>query len=80
MTHARKFNIGFVGVSTNLAKDFLEKIFDSGMAKLVAVCDKNCDSLKNICEKYTINGYRTYDDLIENEEIDFAIITSPKVV
>lgn len=80
MTEARKFRIGFVGVGTDLARDFLAKIFDSGTTKLIAVCDKNSRSLKQVCEKYVINGYKTYEDLMENEEIDFAIITIPKAV
>lgn len=75
MTHAGKFKIAVVGVSTEPAKEFLPKLFYSRIAKLVAVCDENLESLKDVCEKYVINGYHTYEDLMENEEIDFTITT-----
>lgn len=75
MAHTGKFKVAVVGVSSEKAKQFLPELFHSQITKLVAVCDKDCESLKRACEAYMINGYRTYDDLIENEEIDFAIIT-----
>lgn len=78
MSHAGKFKVAVVGVSTESAKEFLPEIFYSHTTKLVAVCDENSESLKQICEAYMVSGYRTYEDLIENEKIDFAIITVPR--
>lgn len=75
MTHTGKFKVAVVGVSTETAKAFLPEIFYSQATKLVAVCDENFESLRQVCEDYMVSGYRTYEDLIENEEIDFAIIT-----
>lgn len=75
MPHKEKFKIAVVGISTEPAEEFLAEIFDSKSAKLVAVCDENDESLKQICETYVVNGYHTYEDLIENENIDFAVIT-----
>jgi predicted dehydrogenase len=75
MTHVGKFKIAVIGVSTESAKEFLPEIFYSQTTKLVAVCDENCESLKQICEAYMISGYHSYNDLIENEEIDFAVTT-----
>ena len=75
MSHLGKFKVAVVGVSTDSVKEFLPEIFYSRATKLVAVCDGNCESLKKVCEAYMINGYRTYEDLIENEEIDFAIMS-----
>lgn len=75
MTHAGKFKVAMVGISTEAAKEFLPELFYSQITKLVAVCDKDCQALKRTCEMYMVNGYRSYQELIENEEIDFAIIT-----
>jgi predicted dehydrogenase len=75
MAHTRKFKVAVVGVSTEAAEEFLLEISSSRTIKLVAACDEDCESLKKTCEAYVINGYHTYEDLIENEEIDFAIIT-----
>lgn len=80
MSHIGKFKIAVVGVSTESAKEFLPEIFYSRTTRLVAVCDENCEALKQVCESYMINGYCTYADLIENEEIDFAIMTVPQGV
>ena len=78
MTHVGKFKIAVIGVGTGSAKDFLPEIFYSDAMKLVAVCDKEYESLKQVCEKYMVSGYRTYEDLIENEEVDFIIETISK--
>ena len=78
MTHAGKFKVAMVGISTESAKDFLSEIFHLHTTKLVAVCDKNPRSLKEACETYLVSGYHSYEDLIENEKIDFAIITIQK--
>ncbi|HAO65023.1 TPA: hypothetical protein DCQ44_03535 [Candidatus Taylorbacteria bacterium] len=80
MAHAGKIKVALVGVSGALAKRFLPEIFYSQVLKLVAVCDIDGDQLKRTCEAYMVNGYRTYDDLLENEEIDFAIISIKKAV
>lgn len=75
MAHVGKFKVAVVGVSTESAKEYLPEIFYSQTTKLVAVCDENGEVLKQICEAYMVNGYHTYADLIENEDIDFAVIT-----
>jgi len=78
MANAEKFRVAVVGITTEIAQKFLPELFYSPIIRLVAVCDKNCEAMRQICETYLINGYRTYEELIENEEIDFAIITIPK--
>jgi predicted dehydrogenase len=77
MSHTGKFKIAVVGISTESAKEFLPEIFYSHTTKLVAVCDENCESLKQVCEAYMVSGYHSYDDLIENEDIDFTITAIP---
>ena len=78
MTHTGKYKVALVGVKSEKAKAYAMELFYSHLTKLVAVCDADCEALKQTCESFMINGYRKYDDLIENEEIDFAIIAIPK--
>ena len=78
MPHTGKFKVALVGVKSDKAKAYMTELFYSGLTKLVAVCDADSEALKRTCESFMINGYRKYDDLIENEEIDFAIISIPK--
>ena len=78
MKQTGKFKVALVGIATESAKKFLPELFYSQVTKLVAVCDEDSDVLKKICESYMINGYRSYQELMENEEIDFAIITISK--
>ncbi len=80
MPNAGKFKVALVGVGSELAQKFLSELFYSQITKLVAVCDKNPEPLRRACEAFMINGYRTYEDLMENEEIDFAIITIQKAI
>jgi predicted dehydrogenase len=76
MTHLGKFKVAVVGVSSESAKQYLPEIYYSQTTKLVAVCDENPESLKQTCESYMVNGYHSYEDLIENEAIDFVIMTA----
>ena len=75
MPHIGKFKVAVVGVSSESAKAFLPEIFYNHAIKLVAVCDEDSAVLKQTCEAYMINGYCSYDDLIENENLDFVITT-----
>jgi predicted dehydrogenase len=77
MVHTGKFKVALVGVGTESTRTFLTEIYYSQTVKLVAVCDENPETLKQVCESYMVNGYHTYTDLLENEEIDFVVITDP---
>ena len=76
MAQKGKFKVALVGVSTESAKAFLPEIFYNDAIKLVAVCDENSEILKQVCEAYMVNGYHSYEDLIENENLDFVITNS----
>ena len=80
MTNTGKFKVAVVGIGTDRAKKFLPELFYSQFAKLVAVCDPDSKTLKRTCESFMINGYRNYEELLENEEIDFAILTIQKAM
>lgn len=80
MSHAGKFKLAVVGISSDSAKEFLPEVFYSHATKLVAVCDEDNAALKKVCASYMINGYHTYEDLVANEDFDFAVITSPKLM
>lgn len=46
------------------------------ICRLCAVCDIDGDLLNKICSKYHLNGYKSVEDLISNEQFDAAIIAT----
>ena len=49
----------------------------SHLEVLVAVCDTNAERSKEYGEKYSVNHYKSIDDLIRFEEFDAALVVTP---
>ena len=49
----------------------------SHLEVLIAVCDTNAERSKEYGEKYSVNHYKSIDDLIRFEEFDAALVVTP---
>ena len=73
--------VGIVGIGS-IAENYIE-MFSKGLikeAKLSALASRNQDRMKGIIEKYGLSDialFSTLDDMIEGEEVDALIITTP---
>ena len=73
--------VGIVGIGS-IAENYIE-MFSKGLikeAKLSALASRNQDRLNGIIEKYGLSDtalFSTLDEMIEGEEVDALIITTP---
>jgi UDP-N-acetylglucosamine 3-dehydrogenase len=49
----------------------------SQLGVLVAVCDADAERSKEYGEKYSVNHYKSLEDLINSEEFDAAFVVTP---
>ncbi len=53
----------------------------NSLSNLVAICDIDINKAKSLAEKYNINYYSDYNELIKNEKIDsVSIVVPPKEI
>jgi UDP-N-acetyl-2-amino-2-deoxyglucuronate dehydrogenase len=72
----KTWNFGIIGAG--LIADFHAKaIADIPNAKLVACCDTIADKAKKLAAKTGCKAYGSYEELLQNEEIDIVTIATP---
>jgi UDP-N-acetyl-2-amino-2-deoxyglucuronate dehydrogenase len=71
----QQVGVGVVGLGMGLnhARAFAEY----EKAKLVAVCDIRSDLLKRACDEFNVKGYLSYDEMLQDPEIDAVAIVTP---
>ncbi|MCK9474605.1 MAG: Gfo/Idh/MocA family oxidoreductase [Candidatus Muirbacterium halophilum] len=72
----KKFSVGVVGCGRISGKHFeaIEKIDE---LELISVCDIKKDRADKWAEKYSINAYYDYSEMLDNEELDIISICTP---
>jgi len=71
-----KINVAVVGVGA-MGKSHARVYSDIDNVNLVAVCDSNAESAKQIGNKYHANIYADYKEMIRKEKIDAVSICVP---
>ncbi len=71
----KRIGVGVVGLGMGI--NHARAFHDYEKAKLVAVCDIRSDLLKRICDEFTVKGYLSYHDMLQDPEIDAVAIATP---
>ena len=73
----RKIRLGLVGCGRISGKhlEAIEKHSDN--LELIAVCDIDKQKLEEVTNKYSVKGYRKYEELLADKEIDAVVICTP---
>jgi predicted dehydrogenase len=72
----KTWNFGIVGAG--LIADFHARaIGDIPNAKLIACCDKIEDKAKALAEKFKIEAFADYEEMLKNDQIDIVTIATP---
>jgi len=73
----RKIRIAIVGCGRISKNHFGSIEKHAGELELVAVCDIDADVLGAHKTQYQVNGYRSMDEMLRNEELDLVAICTP---
>ena len=71
-----KINIGLVGAG-RIAGHHIRSIRKLKKLKIVSICDLDIDKAKFYGDKYKINIYSHYDEMLKTEKIDLVVIATP---
>ncbi len=63
-----------IGLGRQSCSDHLPAIKDSSKYKLIAVCDKNPQKLKDVSQQYEVPGFESVDELLAKCFPDIAIV------
>jgi len=69
-------NVAVIGTGV-MGKNHARVLSNLENANLVAICDKESDSLKEIADKYRVNSYSDHKEMLSNENIDAVSICVP---
>ncbi len=75
----KKIKIALIGcgrVADHYAKIFQKKV-DKKLFNIIAVCDSNKKNLIKFSNTFKCKGYLNYNDLLNNDLIDLAIVLTP---
>jgi predicted dehydrogenase len=76
MQNTKKLKFAILGCGRISAKH-IDAINEINEAELVAVCDILEDRAKKVAEKANVKYYTSYNDMLENEDIDIVTILTP---
>lgn len=71
-----KLNIAVIGIGV-MGKNHARVYSSLESVNLIAVCDNNEETAKNIAKQYGINYYKDYNELLKKEKIDAVSICVP---
>ena len=71
-----KVNVAVIGTGS-MGKNHARVYSEIGNVDLVAVCDSNEETAKEIANKYNINYYRDYKEMLKKEKIDAVSVCVP---
>ena len=69
--------IGFGIVGLGMGKHHARAIDSAKGARLVAVCDIDEQRLNQVVEQHKVKGYKNYDDMLKDDEIDVINVCVP---
>lgn len=70
-------NVGIVGLQ-HMHPRFYMSLFNSVKeTKVVSVAEGNTNLRKSFCKDFSVKGYRTLDEMLENEQLDMAALFLP---
>jgi len=69
--------IGFGIVGLGMGTHHARAIDSAEGAKLIAVCDIDEDRLNKTSEAHKVKGYKSYDDMLKDDEIDVINVCTP---
>jgi len=72
----KKIKFGLIGCG-RISKQHLNSIQFLPEAKLVAVCDIKEDRAKNVAQRYGVDWYKNYKELLQRPDIDIVSICTP---
>ena len=75
MTQEREIRFGVVGLG--MGASHCRAIESAKGAKLIAACDIDEERLNKAVEQYGIKGYKDYDDMLKDDEIDVINVCVP---
>ena len=74
---AQEREIGFGVVGLGMGRNHCRAIDSAKGAKLIAACDVDEERLDKVVEGYKIKGYKNYDDMLKDDEIDVINVCTP---
>lgn len=78
MKNNDKLRVGVIGLGHQSFEDHIPAVLASRDVELVAVCDVDDEKLEQFSNQNTgIGVYKKYNDLLNNEKLDFVIIAVP---
>lgn len=73
----RKIRLGLVGCGRISGKHLEAIESHADNLQLAAVCDIDKQKLEDVTSKYSVRGYRKYEELLADKEIDAVVICTP---
>lgn len=71
-----KYKVGIIGCG-GIFPRHIEAIEANSNFELVSVCDIQKSLVKSLGKRYKVSSYTNYKDMIQNEDINFAVIATP---
>lgn len=75
-TDQKKYGIGIVGCG-NISDTHAEAIMKTSKGKLIAAHSRTDASVKTFCEKYDITPFTSYEEFLDNPDLDIVVICTP---
>lgn len=72
-----KLNMAVIGLGKQAKSSYIPYVNLFEYANLVAICDHNKETLKHTVVDSNISKYTSYQELLDNEQLDFLVITTP---
>lgn len=66
-----------IGLGKQAREDHLPGLLGSEFAELVAVCDVDAETVREIQYEQRVHGYTNFRELFESEDLDFVIVAVP---
>ena len=73
----RRLRVGIVGCGRISKNHFGSILHHSDDLELVAVCDIDKDSVKEVTTRYKVEGYFDLKDMLANEDLDLVVLCTP---
>lgn len=72
----KKFNIGIIGAGI-VAERIINASMDHPRTKIKGIYDRDIDRLLEVTRKYWLDGYSSYEELLDDSEIDIIYLAVP---
>ena len=68
--------VGLIGLGA-MGRNHLRVLSDLEGVELAAICDQDASQLESAARKYSVPGYRRWDEMMESETLDAAVVAVP---